>query len=82
MTSDRNRILYESIRRLLRRGAISNLQKIINKTHAADLSLVFRSLPLSDQRQLFDMIEDKEDQGILFSELDEERNWRTPSLSA
>ncbi|MGB5985820.1 MAG: magnesium transporter, partial [Desulfobacterales bacterium] len=72
MSSDRNRILYESIRRLLRRGALTNLRKIINKTHAADLSLVFRSLPLSDQLQLFHMIEDIEDRGILLSELDQD----------
>ena len=72
MTSDPNRILYESIRRLLRRGAMSNLRKIINKTHAADLSVVFRSLPMSDQRRLFNMIEDVEDKAILFSELEED----------
>ncbi|OIN95239.1 MAG: magnesium transporter [Deltaproteobacteria bacterium CG1_02_45_11] len=71
MLSDPSKILIESIKRLLRRNATIHLSKIVNKTHAADLSLVFRSLSLSDQRKLFDMIEDSEQRGIIFSELDE-----------
>ena len=70
MSNDRNRILVESIKRLLRRGAASHLGKIVNKTHAADLSVVFRSLSLSQQRKLFSLIADVEQKGILFSELD------------
>jgi len=72
MTSDRNRILVESIKRLLRRGATSHLGKIVNKTHAADLSVVFHSLSLAQQRKLFSLITDVEQKGILFSELDED----------
>jgi magnesium transporter len=72
MPTDRNRILVESIRRLLRRGATSHLGKIVNKTHAADLSVVFRSLALAHQRKLFSLISDVEQKGILFAELDED----------
>jgi magnesium transporter len=72
MPSDRNRILVESIKRLLRRGATSHLGKIVNKTHAADLSVVFHSLSLAQQRKLFSLISDVEQKGILFSELDED----------
>tara|TARA_B100002003_G_scaffold167959_1_gene156011 strand:- start:910 stop:2262 length:1353 start_codon:yes stop_codon:yes gene_type:complete len=72
MQTDRNKILVESINRLLRRGATSHLIKIVNKTHAADLSMVFRSLSLSHQRKLFGIIEDTEQKGILFTELDED----------
>ena len=72
MQADRNRILVESIKRLLRRGATSHLKKIVNKTHAADLSVVFRSLSLPQQRQLFDMITDVQQKGILLSEIDED----------
>lgn len=71
MLTDPSKILVESIKRLLRRNATIHLSKIVNKTHAADLSVVFRSLSLSDQRKLFDMIEDVEKKGALFSELDE-----------
>ncbi|MGD2185893.1 MAG: magnesium transporter [Desulfobacterales bacterium] len=72
MQTDRNKILVESIKRLLRRRATTHLGNIVNKTHAADLSVVFRSLSLSQQRQLFNMIADIEQKGILFSELDED----------
>jgi magnesium transporter len=72
MQTDRNKILVESIKRLLRRGATTHLGNIVNKTHAADLSAVFRSLSLMQQRKLFAMITDIEQKGILFSELDED----------
>ncbi|MCP4687746.1 MAG: magnesium transporter, partial [Desulfobacterales bacterium] len=72
MYSDRNRVLIESIKRLLRRNATAHLRKIVNKTHAADLSEVFRSLSLSQQHRLFDLIEDPEQKGVLFSELAED----------
>ncbi len=72
MTTDRSKIFIDSIRRLLRRGATSHLKKIVNKTHAADLSILFRSLPIQDQHRLFGMIQDTEQKGVLFSELDED----------
>ncbi len=70
MDTDRNRILLESIRRLLRRGAVSHLRKIIDKTHAADLAPAFYSLSLHDQRQLLDVIDDSGKKGELFSRLE------------
>jgi magnesium transporter len=71
-TTDPNKILVDSIKRLLRRGAVANLRKIVNKTHAADLSMVFRHLPVSHQRQLFDMLVDVEQKGTVLSQLDED----------
>lgn len=70
--NDNSKIFIETIKRLLRRGAIPHLRKIINKTHGADLSQVFHSLSLSNQHTLFNLIEDTEQKGILFSELDED----------
>lgn len=72
MYTDTHRILVDSIKRLIRRGATPNLRKIVNKTHAADLSMVFRHLPISRQRQLFDMIVDIEQKGDLLAGLDED----------
>ncbi len=69
--ADRSRILTESIKRLIRRGANPNLRKIVNRTHAADLSIVFRSLSLNNQQKLFAMIEDIEQKSVLLSELEE-----------
>lgn len=71
MTNDRNKILGETIKRLLRRDAHSHLKKIVNKAHAADLSVIFRSLPIENQRKLFDMIDDIEQKSVLISELEE-----------
>ena len=72
MPSDRSKRLVESVKRLLRRNARSHLRKIVNKTHAAELSVVFRSISLPDQRLLFEMIEDVEQKGFLFSQFDED----------
>jgi len=72
MANDQNRILLDSIKRLLRRKAHPNLRKIINKTHAADLSIIFRSLSLEDQSVLFNMIPDIQKKGILLSEMEED----------
>lgn len=70
MENDRNKILIESIKRLIRRNALQHLRKITNKTHAADLSVAFRALSLTNQRLLFNLIDDVERKGLLLSELD------------
>lgn len=72
MQADRSKILIDSIKRLLRRNATTHLRKIVNKTHVADLSVVFRTLSLPNQHELLDMIEDVNQKGDLFSELDED----------
>jgi magnesium transporter len=72
MASDQVRILVESIKRLLRRKAYPNLKKIVNKSHAVDLSIAFRSLPLTDQFKLFNMIVDPAKKGVLLSELEQD----------
>ncbi len=72
MPNDRNRILVESIKRLLRRGATTHLTRVVNMAHAADLSIVFRSLSGTNQKKLFDLIDDVEKKGLLLMELDED----------
>jgi magnesium transporter len=72
MLNGNNRVLVESVKRLLRRGATTNLRKIVAKTHAADLAMVIRSLALDSQLQLYNLIGDTETKGDLFSELDED----------
>jgi len=71
MHRDRIGILVESIRRLLRRDATKHLQNIVNKTHAADLSIVFRELSPVNMQKLFSLIEDPDQKVVLFSELEE-----------
>ena len=73
MQSDlNNKILLDSIKRLLRRSAATRLKKIVNKSHAADLAVVFRSLSHSERLKLFDYLQDPEQKGLLFSELEED----------
>lgn len=72
MTSDRTKILVDTIKRLLRRGAAPHLHKIVNKTHAADLAAVFRLLTLQEQEALFNCVESVELKAMLFSELEDE----------
>jgi magnesium transporter len=72
MHNESNKILVESIKRLLRRDAASHLVKIVQKTHAADLALVFESLSIYNQRRLFDLIEDIGMKGEVFSNLEED----------
>ncbi len=67
-----NTILVDSVKRLLRRGAVTHLKNIVNRSHAADLSVVFRNLSPPDRYRLFGMIKDPEKKGDLFSELDED----------
>ncbi|MFP4473983.1 MAG: magnesium transporter [Desulfatibacillaceae bacterium] len=72
MLGDRPKLITETIRRLLRRGAIPHLRKILDKTHAADLSVVFRSMPPADRKVLFNLIDDPAKKGVILSELDED----------
>ncbi len=72
MHNESNKILLESIKRLLRRDATSHLLKIVKKTHAADLALVFDSLSTQNQHRLFDLIDDVAIKGEIFSNLDED----------
>ena len=70
MHSESNKILLESIKRLLRRDATYHLLKIVKKTHAADLALVLGSLSVHNQIRLFDLIDDIDLKGEIFSNLD------------
>lgn len=71
MPHDRYKVLTDSIRRLLRRNAVSYLRKIVRKTHAADLARVFPALTPPQRRTLCKLIDSVEDKGILFIEFHE-----------
>lgn len=71
MHNEQITILTTSLKRLLRRGATRQLINILRKTHMADLSLVFKELSPDNQKKLFQLIDEPEKIGSLFSELDE-----------
>ena len=50
-------ILKDTFGRLLRRHAQTNLVKLINKTHPADLAIVFRYLNDEEQKQVFSLMQ-------------------------
>ena len=50
-------ILRDTFRRLLRRRANTNLIKLINKTHPADLAVVFRYFQDEEQKYIFSIME-------------------------
>ena len=65
------KVLLDTLRRLYRKGATENLRKLILKTHPADLAWIFRSLPPSEQKSIFEIIAATDMVGDFFSELDE-----------
>ncbi|MBN1840771.1 MAG: magnesium transporter [Deltaproteobacteria bacterium] len=72
MSVDRTKLLLDTVKRLLRRGATVHLHKIVNKTHAADLAIVFQFLTLREQEALFDLLDGVDQKAMLFSELEQE----------
>jgi magnesium transporter len=68
--SQRTRILIDSIQRLLRRDAAGHLRRIVDKTHGADLAVVFRALADDHRLAVYRLIDDMEKRGELLYELD------------
>jgi magnesium transporter len=66
----KQQLLLDATRRLIRRGAFPNLAKLLAKTHPADIAHLFRYLELKEQRILFNLIEDAEKSAYVLAELD------------
>ena len=64
-------IIRDTYRRLLRRHARTNLIKLTNKTHPADLATVFRYFTEDEQSQTFALMRDDEHTAEFLTELDE-----------
>ena len=65
-----HQVLLDATRRLIRRGALPNLAKLLAKTHPADIAHLFRYLDLKEQRLLFNLIAEPEVSADVLSELD------------
>lgn len=63
-------VLVDTFRRLVRRRARANLLKALDKTHPADLALLFRSFTHPDRTMIFDIIKETPQAGEFLSELD------------
>ena len=64
-------ILKDTFGRLLRRHAQTTLIKLINKTHPADLAIVFRYFDDDEQTQVFSLMQDNEHTIEFLIELDD-----------
>ena len=64
-------ILRDTFRRLLRRHAKTNIIKLIDKTHPADMALIFRYFNDSEQDTIFAMMKPSEKTVEFLNELDE-----------
>ncbi len=64
-------ILRDTFRRLLRRRATTNIVKLIDKTHPADLALLFRYFNDIEQDEIFSDLKESETTAEFLSELDE-----------
>lgn len=66
----KQQLLLDATKRLIRRGALPNLAKLLGKSHPADIAHLFRYLDLKDQRVLFNLIGEAEKSAYVLSELD------------
>ena len=64
-------VLRDTFRRLLRRHAKTNIVKLIDKTHPADMALIFRYFNDSEQDTIFAMMNPSEKTVEFLNELDE-----------
>ena len=62
-------LLFYTVRKLINRGATSNLSNMINKLHPADVAQVMQQLGPSDRFFLFGLILEKEKAAEVLSEL-------------
>ena len=64
-------LLSEGVERLLRRGAITNLTRMLGKLHPADTAKVITHLSVvKDKRTIFELVRGEKQRGLVLSELD------------
>ena len=73
---DRDDILISTVIRLIKRRAISNLKKVVSKTHSADIAHWFPYLRPNEKSILFNLLIEQGQMGEVMSELNsEDRNF-------
>lgn len=64
-------IVLQSVQRLLRRGAITNLSKMLGRMHPADVAKVINHLSSSkEKREVFELVRGENKRGQVLSELE------------
>ncbi len=57
MLDERLRLLFETIKRLIRRNATNNIENILKKVHPADIAHLIKSLNPHDSKFVFNLLE-------------------------
>jgi len=71
-TASRFDVILDSVGRLLRRGAIGNLERMVSKMHPADVAKVLHHLnSAQEKRTVFELIKPDRSKAQVLSELDE-----------
>jgi magnesium transporter len=63
-------MLLDMVKKLIRRGAHSNITNLLKKTHPADIANLFSYLSLNEQSVLFSMLEDVDTAAEVLSEIE------------
>ncbi|OQY16870.1 MAG: magnesium transporter, partial [Desulfobacteraceae bacterium 4572_35.1] len=66
----KTQMLLDTVKKLIRRGANTNINNLLKKTHPADIAHLFRYLDLKEQLVLFNILEDVDTSAEVLSELD------------
>ena len=72
MNNDQIKMLVATIQKLHTRDAKKNIQKILDKTHVADIAAVLEHFSSDDGFELYQMVESIEDRSEILSHLSEE----------
>ena len=72
MVNERTRLLTATIQKLLHRGAMSNIQRILDKTHSADIASVLQNFSDLEAYEIFKLEPDAATRAEILSYLDNE----------
>ena len=72
MPEQKMQVLQGTVRKLLRRGATTNLKNVLGKIHPADIAHLFRYFELHEQKTLFDLMPDLNRAADVMAELEPE----------
>ncbi|HEY5673517.1 MAG TPA: magnesium transporter [Malonomonas sp.] len=76
MQEQKIQVMQGTIKKLLRRGATSNLKNVLAKIHPADIAHLFRYFDLEEQKTLLSLFSDVERAADVFVELESD-TWAT-----